>query len=55
MTESIFDAIGHNFLVGAPSDSSKSEIKSLRKKIQIPIAGFYNYKKTEDQLRSSIL
>ena len=26
MTESIFDAIGHNFLVGAPSDSSKGEL-----------------------------
>jgi len=32
MTELIFDAIGHNFLVGAPSDSSKSEIMPLHKK-----------------------
>ena len=28
MTESIFDAIGHNFLVGAPSDSSKTSFRS---------------------------
>lgn len=31
MTESIFDAIGHNFLVGAPSDSSKDGLDLIFK------------------------